>query len=127
MLGSRTLRLLPALPSVSPLVHVMSPSAARGRLDLKGAVCPPDLCQAMRRGAFVCTAPLSGALPLAPSQLGAPIQGGAEQTWQSGVGVGSDVCVQVCDVCVGVCACVRVSSAQPRVLWAGDPAQPRSP
>lgn len=30
-------------------------------------------------------------------------------------------------VCVGVCTCVQVSSAQPRVLWAGGPAQPGSP
>lgn len=127
MLGSRTLRLLPALPSVSPLVHVVSPSAARGRLDLKGAVCPPDLCQAMRRGAFVCTAPLSGALPLAPSQLGAPIQGGAEQTWQSGVGVGSDVCVQVCDVCVGVCGSPQLSPACSGQETQPSPGPPDSP
>lgn len=111
------LRLLPALPSMSPLVHMVSPSAARGRLDLKGAVCPPDLCQAARRGVFICTAPLSGALPLAPSWLGTPTQGGAEQAWQSRMGVESDVCVQVC-ACV--CGCVRMCtgllSSAPRAL-----------
>lgn len=91
---------------------------------------------------LVCIAPLSGALPRAPSQLGAPTQGGAEQAWQR-AGVGSlgvagegctcrcvwvcagvcarvQACARMCGcvrmcvlVCAGACRCVQVSTAQP--------------
>ena len=71
---------------------------------------------------FVRTAPVSGALPLAPSWLGAPTQGGAEQAWQSGVGVVSDVCAGVC-VCVWVCAHV-CRSPQLSPACSGQEAQP---
>ena len=61
---------------------------------------------------LVCIAPLSGALPRAPSQLGAPTQGGAEQAWQragvGSLGVAGEGCTCRCVwVCAGVCARVQ--------------------